>query len=359
MNFHIITNFTELGGAESALLRIINENLDGAITLISLMSVTDEMTQKIKHPDCQVIALEATNSLSLLLSAFKLVSLIHSLQPIKIYSWMYHANVISALGCLFTLRKNKLIWEVRHSLDDYNGEKSSTKIAIQLGRLLKYIPNKVVHCSKKSQLQHEAFGYNIASKSVYIPNGYSFSSFTPRNFMSDVLIIGAAGRFHDAKDYSTLFVAARQLKEKGLVFELRICGRGMVLNNIELLNLINRAGLGLQDINLLGEVTDMEAFYNQVDIFVLSSKTEGFPNVLAESAAQGCAVFSTNVGDASYIINNNDHVVAIKDPVALSKSIFSFTQKSHGVKQRIAALTTQHVRDSFAIESIAKRFSEL
>lgn len=359
MNVHIITNFTDLGGAESSLIRILNESDSEFLTLISLMSTNSEMLSKVKHSNIKVIELRASNFLSLFLSAFKLARIIYILRPKKIYSWMYHANAIAALGCLLSLRKVKLIWGVRHSLDDYNGEKISTKIAMQLGRLLKFMPNKVVHCSKKSQLQHEAFGYNDASKSVYIPNGYSFKLFNPRTFNKDILIIGAAGRFHDAKDYSTLFMAAKVLKEKGLAFELRLCGRGMKSDNKELVMLINRAGLLLSDIDLLGEVTDMTTFYNQIDIFVLSSKTEGFPNVLAESAAQGCAVFSTDVGDAPYIINNSEHIVAVKDPIALSESIFSFTQKKHEERQRIVALTTEHVRNSFAIESIAKRFSEL
>lgn len=359
MNIHIITNFTELGGAESSLIRVVNESDSEFVTLISLMSTNSEMLSKITHSNFKAIKLESSNFLSLFLNAFKLARIIYTLRPKKIYSWMYHANAIAALSCLLLLRKVKLIWGVRHSLDDYGGEKNSTKIAIQLGKLLKFMPSKVIHCSKKSQLQHEAFGYNDASKSVYIPNGYSFKLFNPRTFNKDILIIGAAGRFHDAKDYSTLFMAAKALKEKGLAFELRLCGRGMKPDNKELVMLINRAGLLLSDIDLLGEVTDMTSFYNQIDIFVLSSKTEGFPNVLAESAAQGCAVFSTNVGDASYIINNSEHIVAVKDPIALSESIFSFTQKKHEEQQCIVALTTEHVRNSFAIESIAKRFSEL
>ena len=359
MIIHVITNFAELGGAESALIRIINENVNKKTTLISLMLTSDDMISRVKHPDCKILALGASNFLLLFLSAFKLASIINSQKPQKVYSWMYHANAIAALACLFSFKRSKLIWGVRHSLDDYNGEKNSTKIAIQLGRLLKFTPQKVIYCSKKSQLQHEAFGYNKAVKSVYIPNGYVFNALSPRTFMNDVLIIGAAGRFHDAKDYFTLFLAAKQLKEKGLSFELRICGRGIDSDNTQLLNLINRAGLYISDICLLGEVTDMEVFYNQVDIFVLSSKTEGFPNVLAEAAAQGCAVFSTDVGDAPYIINNDAHIVAVKDSMALAECIYSFIKKPLVAKQQAIALTSQHVRNNFCIANIAKRFSEV
>ena len=103
----------------------------------------------------------------------------------------------------------------------------------------------------------------------------------------------------------------------------------------------------------------MVTFYNKIDIFVLSSKTEGFPNVLAESAAQGCAVFSTDVGDAPYIINNDNHIVAVKDPVALAECIYSFINKPLVAKKQIIALTSQHVRNNFCIANIAKRFSEV
>lgn len=359
MYFHVITNFTELGGAESALIRVINNTLDRNIIIISLMGKSEAMLNRINNPRCKVITLNASGSISLLLSSFRLARYIYSLKPTKIYSWMYHANVISALGCLYSPQKVKLIWGVRHSLDDYSGEKTSTKIAIQMGRLLNFLPDKVVHCSKKSQVQHEHFGYNPKSKSVYIPNGFSFNELKPREFDNDTLIIGAAGRFHAAKDYSTLFETLKLLKERDLKFEMHLCGRGMSISNNELVEMIKCSGLNLTDVTLFGEVTDMQSFYSGIDIFILSSKTEGFPNVLAESASQGCAVFSTDVGDAAYIINNSMHIVPIKDAKSFASCIYDFTQKTVEVKKELTTFTTNHVRDSFAIEVVAKQFSRL
>lgn len=359
MIFHVITNFTELGGAESALIKIINHSGDDSVTLVSLMSTSEEMLKKISHRNCNVISLKAKNFLSLIISAFKLRSLIKHKNPNKVFSWMYHANAISAFACLLSRKNVDLFWGVRHSLDDYQGEKISTKLAIQIGKCLNFIPKKVIHCSRKSQLQHEIFGYNAVIKSVYIPNGYHFKELIKRDFSCSKVIIGAAGRFHKAKDYKTLFLAAKSLKYRKLSFELRICGRNMLASNEELKSIILESGLSLTDVTLLGEVTDMVSFYSGIDIFVLSSKTEGFPNVLAEAAAQGCAVFSTDVGDAPYIINNSDHVVAICDAEDLSKRIYDFTRKSIEDKQQIAAATTDHVRKNFSITAIARRFSEL
>lgn len=357
---HVITNFSELGGAESALIRLINQSCENSpILIISLMGTSSDVTKKVKHPDCEFKALGAKGAIAMLFSVFKLVSLLITYKPIKIYSWMYHANAISALACLLIFRKIPLIWGVRHSLDDYEGEKKSTKIAIQLGRLFKFVPHKVIYCSRKAQNQHEQFGYNSRQKSIYIPNGYSFGVLKPRRFNHNPIIIGAAGRYHAAKDYGTLFRAVKHLKKQNLNIDLRICGRGMDYENEELVNLIIDSGLSPSEVNLLGEVRAMAKFYEEIDLFILSSKTEGFPNVLAEAAAQGCAVFSTDVGDAPYIINNDDHIVAVKDPMALAECIYSFIKKPLVVKQQAIALTSQHVRNNFCIANIAKRFSEV
>lgn len=103
----------------------------------------------------------------------------------------------------------------------------------------------------------------------------------------------------------------------------------------------------------------MAAFYSNVDIFILSSKTEGFPNVLAEAASHGCAVFSTDVGDAPYIINNDDHIAPVKDDEKLADCITKFILLSPDIKKEKVLKTTMHVRKNFSIETIAKRFLEV
>lgn len=359
MIFHVITNFSELGGAESALIRLVNNSPSGKVKIISLMSYSEGMQKKIANEECDIIALGATGALSLLLSSLNLLNLIRKFRPIRVYSWMYHANAITAISKMFSTIQFSLIWGVRHSLDDYEGEKLSTKIAIKLGRVLRSFPSKVVYCSKKSCVQHESIGYNLSSKSVYIPNGYEFWEFNRRSFSDRPIVLGAAGRFHPAKDYGTLIDMALELKTLGLHFQLRICGRGIIQKNHALMALIREAGLINDEIKLLGELSDMGSFYQGVDVFILTSKTEGFPNVLAEAAAMGCAVFSTDVGDASLIINNEEHIVSVGASRDLAEKIFEFVNKTPSEKMLITSDSSNHVRNQFSIKQTVKRYLEL
>lgn len=359
MVFHVITNFSELGGAESALIRLVNNCLHEEVTIVSLMQASEEMKKRIQHNNLEVISLNAKSSVSMATSAFKLAYLLFSINPSKVYSWMYHANAVSAVSKILSLWRGELIWGVRHSLDDLRGEKVSTKVAIYLGRFLRKIPYKVIYCSARAQEQHENFRYNNINKSIYIPNGYTFGTFSAKLFDKRPLVLGAAGRFHAAKDYGMLFRSVALLKQHNIDFRLCLCGRNIDSENLELTRLVEESGLTSNEIMLLGEISDMTSFYESIDVFLLTSKTEGFPNVLAEAAANGCAVFSTNVGDASIIINNDEHIVPIGDSASLVNSLISFFEKGDCEKRRIALITTHHVRNNFSIEKTVKLFSEL
>lgn len=48
----------------------------------------------------------------------------------------------------------------------------------------------------------------------------------------------------------------------------------------------------------------MPAFYQSLDAFLMTSITEGFPNVLVEAMASGLPCITTDVGDAKYIVED-------------------------------------------------------
>ncbi|MEH0760284.1 glycosyltransferase [Vibrio sp. 16] len=355
---HVITNFSEVGGAESMMIRAINAS-DSSHTVISLMTISEKMSKRIINKNVKFIELNTTNALNLVASACKLKNILSNLGEINaIYSWMYHANFVAALSCLLVNNKVPLIWGVRHSLDDYRGEKLSTKIAILGGKLLSRVPKHIIHCSKKAMHQHIEFGYGKASQCVYVPNGYQFEQFKQRHFEIGKLVIGAAGRFHEAKDYQTLFSAVAPILSQNENVSLRVAGRNMTMDNPVLVEYLMKFRIDSKQVELIGQQDDMVGFYHSVDFFILSSKTEGFPNVLAEASGYGCIAFSTRVGDAPEIIDS-DRIVEIADASAMTQLLQKYIAKTPIELIEISQSSVDYIRKNYSINVISNKLFSL
>ncbi len=134
------------------------------------------------------------------------------------------------------------------------------------------------------------------------------------------LIIAAAGRLVYDKDYVTLLHAfARVSSDRAC--RLVIYGEGSMRKELESL----AANLGIfHQVSFPGFVGDLREALRQADIFVLSSRLEGFGNVLVEALACGCMVVATDcpngpreiLADGKYGL-----LTPVGDPDALAKGI--------------------------------------
>jgi glycosyltransferase involved in cell wall biosynthesis len=100
----------------------------------------------------------------------------------------------------------------------------------------------------------------------------------------------AAGRLQPAKDYPTLFAALRLVADK-IPISLRLLGQGPLLGELTTL----RAKLGLDEIvSFEGFVPNPLPVFRSAELFVLSSRYEGFGNVLVEALGAGCPVVTAD-----------------------------------------------------------------
>ncbi|GMA13839.1 glycosyltransferase [Deinococcus metallilatus] len=96
--------------------------------------------------------------------------------------------------------------------------------------------------------------------------------------------LAAMGRLVPAKGFDRLLDAAAALRDRGAPFTLEIAGEGPERAALER----QIVALGLGDrVRLVGYVASPLAFLLEQDVFVLSSRSEGFANVLAEAMACG------------------------------------------------------------------------
>ena len=103
-----------------------------------------------------------------------------------------------------------------------------------------------------------------------------------KNFKStNKLKIINIGRFTDQKDQLTFLKSINYLKNK-INFEARIIGRGILREKLQKYILDKKLSRFVKIINF---VENPYPFIRQSDIFVLTSKYEGLPNVLLEALA--------------------------------------------------------------------------
>ncbi|RLG46912.1 MAG: hypothetical protein DRN90_05780 [Thermoproteota archaeon] len=130
------------------------------------------------------------------------------------------------------------------------------------------------------------------------------------------VVLTFVGRLAPPKDPFTLLMALKALPE-GL---LLIVGDGELRSQVERF----LQGQDLQDrVRLLGQRSDIPQILAGSDIFILSSKWEGFPYAIIEAMMAGLPVVATRVGGVEEMVENRKtgYLVPANDPLALTKAI--------------------------------------
>jgi len=103
-------------------------------------------------------------------------------------------------------------------------------------------------------------------------------------------ILGFVGRFSMDKGASTLLKCKQSLDRSGIDTELVLVGP--CEDGEEFISAMNLSG---RPVTFTGPVEDTAPFYDVIDILLLPTKREGFPNVVLEAGAAGVPVVATSV----------------------------------------------------------------
>lgn len=363
---HIITSLDD-GGAQGVLTRLCSHRKKAQHVVISLMD------EGIYGP-LLVQAGVAVHCLGMrpgklsIVRFFRLIRLIRAEQPDAVQTWMYHADLLGGIAARLA-GVHRVFWGIRHSTLEKGKSKRSTIMISRLCALLSsWVPEKIICCAKKARAVHSDIGYSVGKLDV-IPNGYDLSSFKPAPKLatevrkdfglgSTELIIGNVGRFDPLKDHSNLLQALSLLVKCNVPFRCLLIGKGLSYDNTDMVDYI--AELDLQDrVFLIGQRSDIPAIMNALDLHVLSSLSEGFPNVIAEAMACGTPCASTDVGDAMEIIGDEAACCPARDPQALAGVISNLAHEwrySPSSWQARKIASRQRIVECFSVEVMVESF---
>jgi glycosyltransferase involved in cell wall biosynthesis len=127
---------------------------------------------------------------------------------------------------------------------------------------------------------------------------------------SDATIVGMIARVAPAKDFPTLIRSAQRVIERFPEVRFLIVGDHSTVDlnrrhYAEVRQLISESGLS-QYFVFTDHRNDVERLLNAIDIFVLSTKTEGLPLVILEAMACAKPVVATAVGGVPELIRDKE-----------------------------------------------------
>jgi glycosyltransferase involved in cell wall biosynthesis len=138
---------------------------------------------------------------------------------------------------------------------------------------------------------------------------------------NDNSVIIGIGRFGDQKDFATLIKAFKKVSEHRDNLKLLLLGEGKQRKMLE--NMV--ADLGLSGkVRMPGYTPNPYRFMKRAALFVLTSRFEGFGNVVAEALACGCNVVSTDCKSGpSEILDNGKYgaLAKVGDPEDIASAI--------------------------------------
>jgi len=316
---HLIPSLNS-GGAETMLYKLLkNRNDDNVIEVVTLFS-GGFYSERIKDMNIPIHELDIRNKKNPIKLFAKLIRTFKKADVIQ--SWMYHSDLIAFIFGKLLLRK-KVIWGIRRSYLDKEHMKTLTYLTAKTCALLSKYVDGIICCTIIGKGKHENFGYKNRNFEV-ISNGFDLEEFGYRGNVvpksCDSFKILNVARWEPLKDHYTLFAAARILKSKGILFELHLVGNGINENNKDLMDMIGEFDLD-KEIMLLDVRNDIPQLMRSSNIYVSSSISEGFPNVIGEAMASGLYCVATDAGDTKYIIDKFGTVVPIKNPNKLAEGI--------------------------------------
>jgi glycosyltransferase involved in cell wall biosynthesis len=135
-------------------------------------------------------------------------------------------------------------------------------------------------------------------------------------------------------------------------------GKGLDCSNAELRNLITSTGFP-DKFTLLGFRDDVLNCLTALDAFCLSSRSEGFPNVLGEAMSVGIPCVATDVGDVRTLLSHTGIVVPKENASALCAGLAQIFEFPRTMRAAMGQRGGDRIIAEFSAANARQRFEAI
>ncbi len=166
--------------------------------------------------------------------------------------------------------------------------------------------------------------------------------------------VGIVGRLDQIKDHATLIRAFQSIEDKVPEVRLSVIGDGPERRRLEsMANCDSR-------IIFWGDRPDVPELLNSLDVFVLSSLSEGLSNTILEAMASGLPCIVTNVGGNPTIVtdNENGRLFAPGDWKTLAQYLLDY-YKHPDIREAHGSAGRKRVMKDFSVDAMISGYIEV
>jgi glycosyltransferase involved in cell wall biosynthesis len=257
-----------------------------------------------------------------------------------------------------------LVVHTQHGLENFAGRIRTR----WLGRLASRF-TRVFYCLTKDMAAH-VIAHRIAppGKLRVIPNGIDTALYRePRaaeaeavrrtlGIPADATLIGTVGRLVEIKRQDTLIRAFARLKARVVNSHLLLVGGGPLED--ELRALAGRLGVG-DSVHFSGYQADTVPFLQAMNIFALTSRSEGMPQAILEAAVAGLPIISSRVGGIPEVIEHGGTGLLFEpgEDSALAEGLLRLIADGH-LARRLGDAARDRVVTRFDVGRMAREYHE-
>jgi glycosyltransferase involved in cell wall biosynthesis len=292
----------------------------------------------------------------------RLVEVTRRFKPDIVHSYLATSNkVAAALRPL--LGGANVVWGVRSAFMDLSRYDWLTRLSYRVEPWLSPLADAVILNSRAAAEHARRAGFR-GSRLVVVPNGIDCGRFRQdmegratwrRRWGAGArdFVFGVVGRLDPMKDHSTFLRAAGVVASREPRVTFVCVGDGPEKYRLELQELAGRLGLGAR-IRWERATRDVASVYSALDILVLSSYGESFPNVLAEAMACSTPCIASDVGDAAAIVANEGPVVPPRDADRLAAAMQEALSWSDEERRRRGAAARARIEAHFSVPAMVR-----
>ena len=356
-NIVFIAPSLKCGGAEQVLLTILN-NINSEKFTFSLALVKNEgsLIKKLSN-SVNIIDLKSRRTRYALI---KLLKLIWSKKPDVIFTTLGHLNFLVIITKFFSSSRIKYICRETNIPSHVHKNFPANYIFSFLYQTL-YKYYDYIICQSEDMKYDLVNTYKVPKSKLYLINNPcnvndikmmmiegNKSDYFPKNKFN----LLSVGSLTHQKGFDLLLHAISKINNNQ--FHLTIIGHGAEKQNLQ--RLVKKLNISSK-IDFIGFKNNPYVYMHHADLFIISSRYEGFPNVVLESMACGTATIAfDSPGDLDIIIKNgiNGYLVNYLNINELAETIVKASKIKFDSK-----VVRDSVIDRFSIEKIIPKYENL